>query len=54
MHEKWLARKYVMSITPERKQLMEEKVVAEELFRNKKANYESSIPKMFEKNRLSN
>jgi myosin-1 len=43
-----------MSITPERKRLMEEKVIAEELFKNKKSSYESSIAKMFESNRLSN
>jgi myosin-1 len=54
LHEKWLARNYVMSITPERKRLMEEKVIAEELFRNKKSSYESSIARMFEPNRLSN
>jgi len=53
MHQKWLARKYVLSITPERKRLMEEKVIAEELFRNKKTSYESSIANMFEENRLS-
>jgi myosin-1 len=54
LHEKWLARNYVMSITPERKRLMEEKVIAEELFKNKKSSYESSIAKMFESNRLNN
>ena len=32
---------------------MDEKVTAEELFRGKKASYESSIPHMFRENRLS-
>jgi len=54
MHEIWLARKYVSGITPERKRLMDEKVIAEELFRGKKASYEASIANMFEENRLSN
>ncbi|CAG2120108.1 unnamed protein product [Medioppia subpectinata] len=42
LHQRWLVRKYVRSITPERKRLMDEKVVAEELFRNKKASYPSN------------
>ncbi|XP_054157929.1 unconventional myosin-Ic-like [Oppia nitens] len=53
LHQRWLVRKYIKSISPERKRLMDEKVVAEELFRGKKISYPSSIRYMFKENRLS-
>ncbi|CAG2177179.1 unnamed protein product, partial [Oppiella nova] len=54
VHQRCLVRKYVRSINPERKRLMDEKVVAEKLFRNKKASYGASLPNMFKENRLNN
>lgn len=52
LHKKHLVYKYCSQITPERKKQMEEKVIAEELFKDKKANYYQSISKLFVNNRL--
>ena len=42
-----LTTKYVRSITPDRKAIMEEKVLASAIFRQKKKGYEESIAKPF-------
>lgn len=52
MHRQWLARKYVYAITPKRKELLTEKVLAERLFKSKKSSYYDSIAEAFEVNRL--
>lgn len=52
MHTIQLARKYVKSITPERKAQLDMKVTASEVFKGKKANYEQSIPVPFVPHRL--
>lgn len=49
-----LTLSYVKSITPGRKAQMEEKVVAESLFKGKKENYPGSIKEMFVDSRLEN
>ena len=52
IHRKCLVRSYCSSISTSRKQLLEEKVLAENLFKSKKANYPSSINRLFEQYRL--
>ncbi|KAJ6216171.1 hypothetical protein RDWZM_007328 [Blomia tropicalis] len=52
MHKPWLARKYIFAISPRRKEILSEKVLAEELFKEKKASYKESISEPFESNRL--
>ncbi|KAH7637558.1 hypothetical protein HUG17_8662 [Dermatophagoides farinae] len=52
MHKQWLARRYCLAITPKRKEVLQEKVLAESLFKNKKQSYVVSIPEPFESNRL--
>ncbi|KFM62967.1 hypothetical protein X975_18401, partial [Stegodyphus mimosarum] len=52
LHKIWLMRKYVKSLTPERKFQLDQKVVAEELFKGKKDNYIQSVPKPFVCSRL--
>nr|XP_027203316.1 myosin-IB-like [Dermatophagoides pteronyssinus] len=52
MHRRWLARKYCLKISPKRKEILQEKVLAENLFKNKKQSYLESIPEPFESNRL--
>ncbi|XP_061162606.1 unconventional myosin-Ic-like [Saccostrea echinata] len=47
-----LTLRYVKSITPARKAQMEEKVVAESLFRGKKESYSKSVEEMFAETRL--
>ena len=42
-----LVRKYISRITPEKKAIMEEKVLASALFREKKKGYEESVAKPF-------
>ncbi|XP_078362990.1 unconventional myosin-Ic-like [Oculina patagonica] len=52
MHTLQLSRKYVLSVTPERKAQLDMKVAASEIFKGKKANYEKSIPVPFSPHRL--
>lgn len=52
LHKQWRARKYIFAINPRRKEILEEKVLAEELFKDKKASYRASFPEAFEWNRL--
>jgi len=42
-----LTRKYIRSITSDRKAIMEEKVLASSIFREKKKGYEESVAKPF-------
>ncbi|CAL4112929.1 unnamed protein product, partial [Meganyctiphanes norvegica] len=53
MHRQFLAGRYVRSITPEKKKMFEEKILAEQLFKGKKANYASSLPNWFVTSRFS-
>lgn len=53
LHRKCLTKCYVSSISTSRKQLMEEKVLAETLFKYKKANYSSLVSRIFVQFRLS-
>lgn len=46
-------RKYVLNLTPERKAQLEEKVVAERLFKDKKESYLQSVPLPFTTSRLN-
>ncbi|KAG8225870.1 hypothetical protein J437_LFUL004800 [Ladona fulva] len=52
MHIKWLARKYMLSLTPDQKKQFEMKVLAEKLFKGKKKGYEMSIGPKFVVDRL--
>lgn len=52
VHTRLLVRKYIRSITVERKTQLSMKVTASEVFKGKKANYESSIPQPFSAYRL--
>lgn len=52
MHERHVARKYRLALTPEKKQHFELKVLAESLFKDKKKSYKASIPHWFEDERL--
>ncbi|KAG1678721.1 Myosin-IB [Nymphon striatum] len=47
LHTKWLVRKYCRGITSQQKVQLQQKVVAESLFRGKKSSYRKSIPKLF-------
>lgn len=53
LHKSWLVQKYIKQLTPERKLQLEQKVIAEELFKGKKSIYEQSIPEPFISIRLS-
>lgn len=53
LHRKCLVRAYCSKISPARKQLLEEKVLAESLFKFKKANYSSLVGRSFIQFRLS-
>lgn len=53
MHKTWLVRKYCKTIRPERRAQLEQKVLAEELFKERKQSYAPSIPLIFVSNRLS-
>ncbi|KAK8726216.1 hypothetical protein OTU49_010428 [Cherax quadricarinatus] len=52
MHRTYLARKYVKALQPEKRAMFEEKVLAEQLFKGKKASYPDSLPKWFLTSRL--
>lgn len=52
LHTRMLVRKYVRSITSEKKAQLEMKVTASEVFKGKKASYMPSIPKPFMAHRL--
>ncbi|XP_046390643.1 unconventional myosin IC [Ischnura elegans] len=53
LHTNWLARKYMLSLTPERKKQFELKVLAESLFKGKKKSYPRSIGPPFIEDRLA-
>ncbi|XP_014240343.1 myosin-IB isoform X2 [Cimex lectularius] len=53
MHKRWLAMKYRLSLTPERKLQLDLKVLAEALFKDQKKSYEHSLPIPFVDNRLT-
>ncbi|RWS14903.1 unconventional myosin-Ic-like protein [Dinothrombium tinctorium] len=52
IYKAWLVRKYCLTMDAERKKQFEEKVIAEEIFKNRKDCYPESIPHLFVKNRL--
>ncbi|XP_046992260.1 unconventional myosin IC isoform X1 [Schistocerca americana] len=52
LHERWLARKYRLSLTPEAKKQFELKILAESLFKDKKKSYPNSIASKFVEERL--
>lgn len=52
MHRTYLARKYARAMPPERRVMFEEKVLAEQLFKGKKASYPHVLPKWFMTSRL--
>ena len=47
-----LVRRYCLTISEERKQMLGEKVVAESLFKDKKSSYAKSVPRLFDTKRL--
>jgi len=47
LHRRCLVRSYVSKMTPKKKQLMEEKVLIENLFRFRKENYSSLVSRLF-------
>lgn len=53
LHRTFLARKYVRALTPEKRSMFEEKVLAEQLFKGKKSSYPSSLPSWFVTSRLT-
>ncbi|CAH1801319.1 unnamed protein product [Owenia fusiformis] len=53
IHKRMLVRTYCLTITPERKWQLEQKVVAEKIFKEKKKAYSSSVPHPFVKSRLT-
>jgi len=53
MHRTWLVRKYVRTLPAGRKYVFEQKVLAERLFKGKKASYPESIAQPFRQSRLS-
>ncbi|XP_076369373.1 unconventional myosin-Ic-like isoform X3 [Tachypleus tridentatus] len=53
MHRKWLMRKYCKSISVEQKAQLNEKVVAQDLFKSKKQSYPRTVPQPFLGNRLT-
>uniref|UniRef100_A0A034W101 Myosin-IB n=2 Tax=Bactrocera dorsalis TaxID=27457 RepID=A0A034W101_BACDO len=52
LHRLHLARKYRLSLSSERKRQFELKVLAEKLFKDKKANYLASVPYWFQNDRI--
>ncbi|KAK3853225.1 hypothetical protein Pcinc_040224, partial [Petrolisthes cinctipes] len=52
LHRTHMARQYVRRMSPERRTLFEEKVLAEQLFKGKKASYPQSLPNWFLSTRL--
>ncbi|KAL3275737.1 hypothetical protein HHI36_020482 [Cryptolaemus montrouzieri] len=53
LHQSHLSRVYRLSLTPERKEQLDLKVLAEKLFQGKKKSYKSSIPEWFVTDRTS-
>ncbi|KAF6200600.1 hypothetical protein GE061_005043 [Apolygus lucorum] len=53
LYREWLARKYRLSLDPERKRQLDLKVLAEGLFKGKKKNYEQSVANYFLDDRLT-
>ncbi|XP_043910277.1 unconventional myosin-Ic isoform X1 [Protopterus annectens] len=49
-----MVRTYCKKISPDWKQQLEQKVVASEIFKDKKDNYPQSVPKLFASSRLNN
>ncbi|XP_046681396.1 LOW QUALITY PROTEIN: unconventional myosin IC-like [Homalodisca vitripennis] len=52
MHRSWLARKYRLALTPEKKEQFELKVLAEKLFKDKKRSYPGSVGSWFVQDQL--
>ncbi|XP_066988830.1 unconventional myosin IC isoform X3 [Macrobrachium rosenbergii] len=53
LHRTYLARKYVKALTPEKRSMFEEKVLAEQLFKGKKSSYPETLPNWFVTSRLN-
>ncbi|XP_060520350.1 unconventional myosin IC-like [Cylas formicarius] len=53
MYEAHMSRTYRLALTPERKRLLELKVLAEKLFKDKKKSYQTSISEVFINDRVS-
>ncbi|KAF2362429.1 Myosin head motor domain, partial [Trinorchestia longiramus] len=54
MHRQYLAGRYVRAISKEDKKRLDEKVLAEQLFKGRKSSYLASVPEQFKDSRLSN
>ncbi|KAG7168346.1 Unconventional myosin IC-like [Homarus americanus] len=52
LHRTYLARKYVKALLPEKRAMFEEKILAEQLFKEKKISYPQSLPNWFVNSRL--
>ncbi|PRD33328.1 UNVERIFIED_CONTAM: Unconventional myosin-Ic [Trichonephila clavipes] len=52
LHRTWLMRKYIKNLSPDRKFQLDQKVLAEQLFKGKKGSYIQSVPKPFVASRL--
>ncbi|KAG8200588.1 hypothetical protein JTE90_000658 [Oedothorax gibbosus] len=52
-HRTWLMRRYIKNLSPDRKFQLDQKVVAECLFKGKKKSYTQSVPRPFVASRLS-
>ncbi|XP_042890951.1 unconventional myosin IC-like [Penaeus japonicus] len=53
MYRTYMARRYVKALTPEKRSMFEEKVLAEQLFKGQKASYMDSLPQWFMTSRLT-
>ncbi|KAF0288631.1 Myosin-IB [Amphibalanus amphitrite] len=53
LHLRWLTRRYVRHLPPDRKYALEQKVLAEKLFKGRKAGYPQTVAEPFRTSRLS-
>uniref|UniRef100_A0A2P2I3E2 Myosin-IB-like n=1 Tax=Hirondellea gigas TaxID=1518452 RepID=A0A2P2I3E2_9CRUS len=53
MHHQCLAGRYVRTLPKDRKKMFEEKILAEQLFKDRKVSYRATLPKPFKATRLS-
>ncbi|XP_043214754.1 unconventional myosin IC-like [Amphibalanus amphitrite] len=53
LHLRWLTRRYVRHLPPDRKYALEQKVLAEKLFKGRKAGYPKTVAEPFRTSRLS-
>ncbi|XP_037794658.1 unconventional myosin IC-like isoform X1 [Penaeus monodon] len=53
MYRTYMARRYVKALTPEKRSMFEEKVLAEQLFKGQKTSYMDSLPHWFMTSRLT-